>query len=159
MAPYPKMTPRKTSGVSRFRKASRGFVPRSSGVRGSASFFPFGFRSPGGERFRGFPSLCTQEQRITFVLERTVIYVNYEVVQTTTGSQLILIRMLDPNARHLDTSGLPRLSFPSRFPRLASDYRIFHFRCDLSGTRPVHDTDDTLRHRSRSVSLHLSGIQ
>ena len=63
------------------------------------------------------------------------------------------------DARHLDTSGLPRLSFPSRFPRLASDYRIFHFRCDLSGTRPVHDTDDTLRHRSRSVSLHLSGIQ
>lgn len=52
----------------------------------------------------------TQEQRITFVLERTVIYVNYEVVQTTTGSQLILIRMLDP------TPGIWTLQVYRAFP-------------------------------------------
>ena len=51
-----------------------------------------------------------QEQRITFVLERTVIYVNYEVVQATTGSQLILIRMLDP------TPGIWTLQVYRAFP-------------------------------------------
>lgn len=66
-----------------------------------------------------------QEQRITFVLERTVIYVNYEVVQATTGSQLILIRMLDPtpvsgrfrftalfHRRRISTSGSRSPDFP-----------------------------------------------
>ena len=56
------------------------------------------------------PVSLNQEQRITFVLERTVIYVNYEVVQATTGSQLILIRMLDP------TPGIWTLQVYRAFP-------------------------------------------
>ena len=75
-------------------EGSRGFVLEFWGQ--VPQLFSVGFRSPGGETIPRIPVSLTQEQRITFVLERTVIYVNYEVVQTTTGSQLILIRMLDP---------------------------------------------------------------
>ena len=72
--------------------------------------FSVGFRSPGGETIPRIPVSLNQEQRITFVLERTVIYVNYEVVQATTGSQLILIRMLDP------TPGIWTLQVYRAFP-------------------------------------------
>lgn len=94
-------------GVSRFRRQPR-FCPGVLGT-GSAAF-SVGFRSPGGETIPRIPVSLTQEQRITFVLERTVIYVNYEVVQTTTGSQLILIRMLDP------TPGIWTLQVYRAFP-------------------------------------------
>ena len=75
-------------------EGNRGFTLELWGQ--APQLFSVGFRSPGGETIPRIPVSLNQEQRITFVLERTVIYVNYEVVQATTGSQLILIRMLDP---------------------------------------------------------------
>ena len=104
-------------------EGSRGFVLEFWGQ--VPQLFSVGFRSPGGETIPRIPVSLTQEQRITFVLERTVIYVNYEVVQTTTGSQLILIRMLDPTPGIWTLHGLPRLSFPSRFP--SSGFRLPDF--------------------------------
>ena len=89
-------------------EGSRGFVLAFWGQ--VPQLFSVGFRSPGGETIPRIPVSLTQEQRITFVLERTVIYVNYEVVQTTTGSQLILIRMLDP------TPGIWTLQVYRAFP-------------------------------------------
>ena len=89
-------------------EGSRGFVLEFWGQ--VPQLFSVGFRSPGGETIPRIPVSLTQEQRITFVLERTVIYVNYEVVQTTTGSQLILIRMLDP------TPGIWTLQVYRAFP-------------------------------------------
>ena len=76
-------------------EGNRGFTLELWGQ--APQLFSVGFRSPGGETIPRIPVSLNQEQRITFVLERTVIYVNYEVVQATTGSQLILIRMLDPS--------------------------------------------------------------
>ena len=89
-------------------EGSRGFVLEFWGQ--VPQLFSVGFRSPGGETIPRIPVSLNQEQRITFVLERTVIYVNYEVVQTTTGSQLILIRMLDP------TPGIWTLQVYRAFP-------------------------------------------
>ena len=86
-------------------EGNRGFVLELWGQ--APQLFSVGFRSPGGETI---PVSLNQEQRITFVLARTVIYVNYEVVQTTTGSQLILIRMMDP------TPGIWTLQVYRAFP-------------------------------------------
>ena len=80
-------------------EGNRGFTLELWGQ--APQLFSVGFRSPVS---------LNQEQRITFVLERTVIYVNYEVVQATTGSQLILIRMLDP------TPGIWTLQVYRAFP-------------------------------------------
>ena len=89
-------------------EGNRGFTLELWGQ--APQLFSVGFRSPGGETIPRIPVSLNQEQRITFVLERTVIYVNYEVVQATTGSQLILIRMLDP------TPGIWTLQVYRAFP-------------------------------------------
>ena len=89
-------------------EGNRGFVLELWGQ--APQLFSVGFRSPGGETIPRIPVSLNQEQRITFVLARTVIYVNYEVVQTTTGSQLILIRMMDP------TPGIWTLQVYRAFP-------------------------------------------
>ena len=89
-------------------EGNRGFTLELWGQ--APQLFSVGFRSPGGETIPRIPVSLNQEQRITFVLERTVIYVNYEVVQATTGSQLILIRMLDP------TPGIWTLQVCRAFP-------------------------------------------
>ncbi len=113
-------------------EGNRGFTLELWGQ--APQLFSVGFRSPGGETIPRIPVSLNQEQRITFVLERTVMYVNYEVVQATTGSQLILIRMLDPTPVS-GRLGLPRFSIAAGFPHLAPDHRIFHLRCDISGNR------------------------
>lgn len=89
-------------------EGNRGFTLELWGQ--APQLFSVGFRSPGGETIPRIPVSLNQEQRITFVLERTVIYINYEVVQATTGSQLILIRMLDP------TPGIWTLQVYRAFP-------------------------------------------
>lgn len=89
-------------------EGNRGFFMEFWGT--TPQLFSIGFRSPGGETIPRIPVSLDREQRITFVLEQTVIYVNYEVVQTTTGSQLILIRMQDP------TPGIWTLQVYRSFP-------------------------------------------
>ena len=136
-------------------EGNRGFTLELWGQ--APQLFSVGFRSPGGETIPRIPVSLNQEQRITFVLERTVIYVNYEVVQATTGSQLILIRMLDP------TPGIWTLQVYRAFPS-PPDFHIWlpitGFSTSdviISGTGSIHDTDDTFCHGSCSVSLHVSG--
>ncbi|MCI5649797.1 MAG: S8 family peptidase [Fusicatenibacter sp.] len=89
--------------------------------------FSVGFRSPVGESIPRIPVSLNQEQRITFVLEQTVIYVNYDVVQTSTGSQLIVIRLKDP------TPGIWNLQVYSSI----SSYTDFHIWLPITGfTKP-----------------------
>ena len=64
-------------------EGNRGFTLELWGQ--APQLFSVGFRSPGGETIPRIPVSLNQEQRITFVLERTVIYINYEVVQATPG--------------------------------------------------------------------------
>lgn len=58
--------------------------------------FSIGFLSPTGEQIRRIPNHTFAEQRITFVLERTVIYLNYQIAEADTGSQLIVMRFINP---------------------------------------------------------------
>lgn len=58
--------------------------------------FSIGFLSPTGEQIGRIPNHTLTEQRITFVLEHTVIYLNYQVAEAGTGSQLIVMRFIKP---------------------------------------------------------------
>ena len=58
--------------------------------------FSIGFLSPTGEQIGRIPNHTLTEQRITFVLENTVIYLNYQVAEAGTGSQLIVMRFVKP---------------------------------------------------------------
>ena len=58
--------------------------------------FSIGFLSPTGEQISRIPNNTLTEQRITFVLENTVIYLNYQVAEAGTGSQLIVMRFVNP---------------------------------------------------------------
>lgn len=58
--------------------------------------FSVGFRSPTGEVIPRIPVRLGKTEVIRFFLEDTVIYVNYELIQNTSGSQLIFIRFDRP---------------------------------------------------------------
>lgn len=58
--------------------------------------FSVGFLSPTGELISRIPNNTTAEQRITFLLEDTVIYLTYQVAEVGTGSQLIVMRFSRP---------------------------------------------------------------
>ncbi|QNM09511.1 S8 family peptidase [Wansuia hejianensis] len=55
-----------------------------------------GFRSPLGETIPRIPITLQQSMQIRFALEETLIYVNYNLVLPSSGSQLILLRFKNP---------------------------------------------------------------
>lgn len=58
--------------------------------------FSVGFRSPSGEGIPRVPARLGQIQQIPFFLDRTRIELYYELIQNTSGSQLIFLRFIDP---------------------------------------------------------------
>lgn len=58
--------------------------------------FSVGFRSPVGEVIPRIPARLGQIEVIRFFLQDTKIYVNYDLVQNTSGSQLVFIRFEKP---------------------------------------------------------------
>lgn len=58
--------------------------------------FSVSFRTPLGETYPRIPITLQGNDRISFVLENTVIYVNYDLSQPVSGHQLILMRFVDP---------------------------------------------------------------
>ena len=58
--------------------------------------FSVGFRSPSGEVIPRVPARLGQMQSIPFFLDRTRLELYYEVVQSTSGSQLIFLRFVAP---------------------------------------------------------------
>lgn len=52
--------------------------------------------SPSGESIPAIPPRLRQNTTIDFVLEKTVIHVNYEIVEVSTGNQLIILRFENP---------------------------------------------------------------
>ncbi len=60
------------------------------------ALFSVGLRSPLGESVPQIPARIGQTEVVRFLLQETVVYINYEIVQTAAGSQLILLRFRDP---------------------------------------------------------------
>lgn len=58
--------------------------------------FSIGLQSPVGEIVPRIPARLGQTETVQFILENTRAYVNYELVQNTSGSQLIFLRLEDP---------------------------------------------------------------
>lgn len=58
--------------------------------------FSLGFRSPVGETTAKIPARLGETEVVRFFLEETRIYFNYELVQNTSGSQLIFLRFEKP---------------------------------------------------------------
>lgn len=58
--------------------------------------YSVGFLSPTGERIDRIPNVGREEKKLTFLLEPTVIYLNYRVAESGTGSQLIMMRFQAP---------------------------------------------------------------
>lgn len=58
--------------------------------------FSVGFRSPIGETIARIPARLNESETIEFFLQDTKIYLTYELVQNTSGSQLVFIRFERP---------------------------------------------------------------
>lgn len=58
--------------------------------------YSISFISPTGEQIARVPNTTSDEYRLTFLLEKTVIYLNYRVAESGTGSQLIMMRFQNP---------------------------------------------------------------
>lgn len=58
--------------------------------------YSVGFESPLGEVVRRIPPRIQYRQDIDFVLEKTQIFLNYEIIQTMSDNQMIFMRFQDP---------------------------------------------------------------
>jgi subtilisin family serine protease len=58
--------------------------------------FSISITSPTGEYIGRIPSILTRTEAINLILEETVIYVEYELLEKRTGDQLTIIRMEKP---------------------------------------------------------------
>lgn len=63
-----------------------------------AALYSIGFLSPTGEEIARIPLTITGEQRVSFLLEETVIDVSYSRSEASVGSELILLRFEAPAA-------------------------------------------------------------
>lgn len=80
--------------------------------------FSVSFRTPLGEIYPRIPITLQGNDKVSFVLENTIIYVNYDLAQSTSGNQLILMRFVAP------TPGVWTLSvYPNRPGNL--DYHMW----------------------------------
>lgn len=60
--------------------------------------YSVGFISPTGEEIARIPARIGQSARVDFLLEETILYVDYQLVEFATGRQLILMRFDRPAA-------------------------------------------------------------
>lgn len=78
------------------QEEERGFVTELWAAE--ADTYSISFTSPSGESIGRIPILHNNEARITFLLEPTVITVNYILIETGSGRELIFIRFVNPSA-------------------------------------------------------------
>ena len=129
--------------------------------------FSIGFLSPTGEQISRIPNNTLTEQRITFVLERTVIYLNYQVAEAGTGSQLIVMRFINPTPgiwrirvyNSLYLRGEYHLWLPSR-GFISDDTFFLRPSPDTVVTEPGNAsqpiTAGAFNHRSGGIYIHSS---
>lgn len=58
--------------------------------------FAVGFTSPSGEYIDRIPARLGQSERVRFLLEPSIIYVDYRIIEARTGDQLIFMRFQNP---------------------------------------------------------------
>lgn len=132
-----------------------------------AELYTVGFISPTGEQIERIPVIHGNETRITFLLERTIITVNYVLAEPGSGNQLVFIRFESPTAglwrirvyNSLFITGQYHMWLPVH--GFINDDTIFlHSNPDTTitdpGNSPAPITVSAYNHQNGSIYIHSS---
>lgn len=146
-------------------ESRRGFVLELWAT--NSDTYSVGFVSPTGEAISRIPIISGNETRIPFLLEDTVITVNYQLIEALTGRQLIFMRFEEP------TVGIWRIRvYNSHFftgsyhmwlpvEGFISDQTVFlnpspNNTITLPGNSPSPLTIGAYNHLNNSIYIHSS---
>lgn len=146
-------------------ESRRGFVLELWAT--NSDTYSVGFVSPTGEAISRIPIISGNETRIPFLLEDTVITVNYQLIESLTGRQLIFMRFEEP------TVGIWRIRvYNSQFftgsyhmwlpvEGFISDQTVFlnpspNNTITLPGNSPSPLTIGAYNHLNNSIYIHSS---
>lgn len=146
-------------------ESRRGFVLELWAT--NSDTYSVGFVSPTGEAISRIPIISGNETRIPFLLEDTVITVNYQLIEALTGRQLIFMRFEEP------TMGIWRIRvYNSQFftgsyhmwlpvEGFISDQTVFlnpspNNTITLPGNSPSPLTIGAYNHLNNSIYIHSS---
>ena len=133
----------------------------------TADTYSVGFISPSGEIISRIPIIAGNETSIPFLLEPTVITVNYQLIESGSGKQLIFMRFQAPtpgiwkirvfNTQYL--TGLFHLWLPSQ--GLISDETVFltpnpYTTITMPGNTASPITVGAYNHLNNSIYIHSS---
>ncbi len=146
-------------------ESRRGFVVELWAA--TADTYTVGFVSPTGETISRIPIIPGNETRIPFLLEDTVITVNYLLIEPTTGRQLIFMRFEAPTVgiwriRVYNTqifTGVFHMWLP--VDTFISDQTVFlnpspNNTVTLPGNAPSPLTIGAYNHANNSIYIHSS---
>ena len=147
------------------QEAERGFTLELWAT--TTDTYSVGFISPSGETISRIPIIARNETSIPFLLERTVITVNYQLIESGSGRQLISMRFLHPAAgiwkvRVYNTqffTGEFNMWLPSQ--GLISDETVFlrpnpYTNITLPGNSATPITVSAYNHLNNSIYIHSS---
>lgn len=133
----------------------------------TADTYSVGFISPSGEIIGRIPIIARNETTIPFLLEPTVITVNYQLIEAGSGKQLIFIRFQAPSTgiwkiRVFNTqflTGQFNMWLPSR--NLISDETVFltpnpYTTITVPGNAASPITVGAYNHLNNSIYIHSS---
>lgn len=146
-------------------ESQRGFVAEL--WAGTADTYSVGFISPSGESIIRIPIIGRNETSIHFLLEPTVITVNYQLIETGAGKQLVFMRFEAPTKgiwkiRVYSTQSLTgqfNMWLPAH--NLISDETTFlspnpYTTLTLPGDSPSPITVGAYNHSNNSIYIHSS---
>lgn len=133
----------------------------------NADTYTVGFTSPSGETITHIPLISGNETRIPFLLERTVITVNYQLIDVSSGRQMVFMRFEEPAAGIWRIRVYNSLFFTGRYnlwlpvDTFISDQTVFlrpspDTTITLPGNTPSPMTISAYNHENNSIFIHSS---
>ena len=146
-------------------ETSRGFVVEL--WASNADTYTVGFTSPSGETITHIPIISGNETRIPFLLESTVITVNYQLIDASSGRQMVFMRFDAPAAGVWRIRVYNSLFFTGQYhmwlpvETFISDQTVFlrpspDTTITLPGNTPSPMTISAYNHENNSIYIHSS---
>lgn len=146
-------------------ESRRGFVVEL--WASNADTYSVGFTSPSGETITHIPIISGNETRIPFLLESTVITVNYQLIDASSGRQMVFMRFDAPATglwrirvyNSLYFTGQYHMWLPAE--TFISDQTVFlrpspDTTITLPGNAPSPMTIGAYNHENNSIYIHSS---
>lgn len=146
-------------------ESERGFVVEL--WASTADTYSVGFVSPSGETINRIPIIAGNETTIPFLLEPTVVTVNYQLIETGAGRQLVFMRFQAPTTgiwkirvyNTLFFTGQFHMWLPAR--NMISDETVFltpnpYTTITVPGNSPSPITVAAYNHLNNSIYIHSS---